>query len=110
MTEEEARSSPFRNHLSKSVGNFSEVDPFLSNGLWERHDVLLVCSDGLSEYVSPEDIASIVRSGAPMSDVCNRLTMLARERGGHDNISVAAAYNGVFQSSEPQASFDVGGE
>jgi len=49
-------------------------------------DRVLLCSDGLYEYFSPEELAAHVGSHAP-EDALLELVYLARARGGHDNIS-----------------------
>jgi len=103
MTEDEARNSPFRNQITKSVGNTPDVTPSFYSGSWAPEDLLLICTDGLTEYVSSTDIVEVVRSGEPMAAVCRRLATMAREAGGHDNISVAAAFNGPAPPSKPTA-------
>jgi serine/threonine protein phosphatase PrpC len=52
-----------------------------------KGDRLIICSDGLSEKVSKEEIHEIVKK--ERSDkACRRLVDLANERGGDDNITV----------------------
>ncbi|MDX1600899.1 MAG: PP2C family serine/threonine-protein phosphatase [Anaerolineales bacterium] len=52
-------------------------------------DRLLLCSDGLTDLVKDEEIAAELRQGPPEKSA-DRLVSLARERGGHDNITVVA--------------------
>ncbi len=51
-------------------------------------DVIVLCSDGLSDLVSPEDILAIA-GGAPPLQAAGQLVDLANARGGHDNVTVA---------------------
>jgi PPM family protein phosphatase len=51
-------------------------------------DTLLLCSDGLSDLVAPEDVLAIAAS-APVQQAAGQLVDLANARGGHDNITVA---------------------
>ncbi len=91
MTPEEARDSPFRNQITKAVGLQSEVTPSTYYGHWEAGDVLLLCSDGLSEYVSEADLQSLFSRDGDLTRTCEALIAMANQRGGHDNISIAAA-------------------
>lgn len=53
-------------------------------------DIFLLCSDGLSNLLSHEDIEGIVNKHQPLSDRVDNLISMALQRGGHDNITVAA--------------------
>lgn len=78
-----------KNMLSQAIGTMS-ISAFTYELLLENNDVLLLCSDGLSNYVSDEEIASIVNSDAKeLSLTSRRLIEAANERGGGDNITVA---------------------
>jgi protein phosphatase len=50
-------------------------------------DTFVLCSDGLSDLVEPEEILRVVTS-APASQAVDQLVEIANARGGHDNISV----------------------
>lgn len=55
-------------------------------------DVVLLCSDGLSRYLSPETIAEVITEGAEeLEPICHRLVGLANAAGGEDNITVIVA-------------------
>ena len=53
-------------------------------------DVLLLCTDGLTNYVEDDTILESVQS-EPLEHFCNDLIALAKENGGGDNITIAAA-------------------
>ena len=91
MTQEEAQSSPFRNQLLKTVGTALTVEPTLYSGKLAANDVLLLCSDGMTEYVMPDEMLRQASVSPTLQAACDHLVMLARERGGHDNISVVMA-------------------
>jgi PPM family protein phosphatase len=86
---EEAASHPDRNVLLNSMG----IKPEIKTSLWERPmpircgDRFLLCSDGLYESVSDSEIVEISAS-ADISTACVSLVALAKDRGGHDNITV----------------------
>jgi protein phosphatase len=57
----------------------------------QREDVLVLCSDGLSNAVSSSEIAGVVSAETEISAACDRLVKLANERGGPDNITIILA-------------------
>jgi protein phosphatase len=89
MTEEEAQISSIRNRLSRSIGGQREVvvDLFPPIPL-EVGDRILLCSDGLSRYATPENLLEMAGSGNP-EEVARRLIKFSNQQGGADNISVA---------------------
>jgi PPM family protein phosphatase len=87
ITEEEARSSRFRNIITRSVGFEEEVLVDVVELDVERGDVVVLCCDGLSNLVADPEILEIA-SGAPLGEAPERLVALANERGGDDNITV----------------------
>jgi protein phosphatase len=92
LTAEEARVDPRRNVVTRSVGVAPEVlvDLLQPEQRMGAGDTLLLSSDGLHGLVSDEEIA--LSASAPVLDeVCGRLVALARQLGGHDNITVVAA-------------------
>ena len=91
LNEEQAKAHMFKSALTRSVG-FEEdtiVDVFVRPVL--RHDKFVLCSDGLTNLVPDEEIASIVSSNEPDA-AAERLVTLANERGGDDNITVVVAH------------------
>lgn len=90
ITEEEAKHHPKRNVITRALGidECLETD-FSVTGLQKDYCVL-ICSDGLTNYVDEKDILKIVNENdAP--DVCEKLIDIANKNGGGDNISVVVA-------------------
>ena len=87
ITEEEARSSRFRNIITRSVGFEEGVLVDVVGVEVEPGDVLVLCSDGLSNLVADPEILEIA-SGAHLAEAPEKLVALANERGGDDNITV----------------------
>jgi len=52
------------------------------------NDVVLLCSDGLTDLVWNDEILEVVRSKSSIKDAARALVDMANERGGHDNITV----------------------
>lgn len=57
----------------------------------ENDDQLLLCSDGLSDMVSAEEIASVLGRNAPPQEAAQALVDLALHHGGRDNVTVVLA-------------------
>jgi len=78
--------------LTRCLGVESSVDVDLVDEpvALAAGDTLVLCSDGLSNLVSPEEIADSLADRGPEA-ACFRMIELARERGGPDNITVIAA-------------------
>ena len=57
----------------------------------EEDDRLLLCTDGLTEMLRDDDIASVLAENAEPDAACERLITIANERGGRDNITVIVA-------------------
>lgn len=91
-TRQELRASPMRSMLTRCIGTAEEVtlDEPLGIELLEG-DVLLLCTDGLSNLVDDKEIIASVSCAANLKKACASLVSLARRRGGYDNITVVAA-------------------
>jgi len=87
LTPDEAAMSPFRNVITRSLGNAPnvEVDVFFEE--LAEGDTFLLCSDGLTGEVSDDDLREFMMSGAP-SLVAWNLVQLALDHGGRDNVTV----------------------
>ena len=84
---EEAGSWPRRNVITRAVGIFDDPELETVQGDIEADDTFVICSDGLTEYASDDEIAAAI-SGYRSQDACDALIELALERGGSDNVSV----------------------
>lgn len=91
ITPEEALVSDRRNIILQALGSEATVVPDFYHEPAEAGDVLVLCSDGLSNHVTPHDIARVALADDDMGAVCERLVACANMRGGHDNITVVAA-------------------
>ena len=98
LTPEQARSHPQRNVITRALGSDATVTPDLFSGVLQQGDVLLVCSDGLSNLVNSAELLEIAGQAAP-EQAARRLVDLANERGGGDNISVILARAEIPESA-----------
>lgn len=86
---EQARHHPDKNVILRAIGSRAEVEVSTWDELLPARegDRFLLCSDGLYDLVEDEEIRRAVEDGEPAA-ACEKLIALAKERGGHDNISV----------------------
>jgi hypothetical protein len=91
LTQEEAEQSERRNIILQALGPEPNIKVDLTAQQLRRGDTLVLCSDGLSGQVKPEEIARIVSEEQDLVTACKRLIDLANENGGPDNITVIAA-------------------
>ena len=92
ITPEEAEHHPQRSVVMRVLGDFdAEITPDLSVREARPGDRWLLCSDGLSGFVSADTIASTLRSVADVDACADRLVQLALRAGGGDNVTVVVA-------------------
>ena len=87
LTPSEAKQSRFRNIITRSVGFEPSVVPDLQDLLPQAGDCFLLCSDGLSNHVSVEEIGQVLTMDF-YRDAPRALITMANDRGGDDNITV----------------------
>ena len=85
MTEREARVSPFRNLLTRSLGNAPQVEADLFALSLGTGDALVLVSDGVTGYLDEGDVASVLRHTGSAQEAAERLVTEAVNRGGADN-------------------------
>jgi serine/threonine protein phosphatase PrpC len=98
---EDAIVSRFRNVITRSVGFEPQVEPDLLTVPLELGDVVLLCSDGLSNYLDEAEIARELTEQF-YGEAGQALIDLANERGGDDNITCVLIYTGNQGSAAPE--------
>lgn len=89
LSPEEAAHHPRRNVLTRALGTDREVEVDVQIIDWQIGDRILLCSDGLSGLVEPQDmLATLEDTSAKLEEQAQRLIDLALEAGGDDNITV----------------------
>lgn len=76
--------------LLQTLGHLPTVQPVITRVDLHEGDLLLVCSDGLSNALGAEELLGIAGSTADTADACRQLVDAARERSG-DNVTVVLA-------------------
>lgn len=98
LSEEEAMKHPKRNEINKALGFDPQIEiqpdyidtgtsPFLPG------DMLMVCSDGLTDMVTLNNIAGILTDKATLPEKCEALVAAANEAGGKDNVTAVLVHN-----------------
>ncbi len=79
--------SEFRHMLTQAMGIEQSISPDICEIPYFKGDRLLLCSDGLSDKVSPDEILNVINKQRPKK-ACSTLVNMANERGGDDNITI----------------------
>ena len=88
ISDEDARTHPKRNVITRSLGAQPEVSTETPESIeLQKGDTFLLCSDGLTTYLSDIDLSVVLATHAP-EDACKKLVKMANEQGGRDNITV----------------------
>lgn len=93
LTEEEVSTHPQRNILTRAVGTDLQVEVDVVATPWKEGDVLLLCTDGLTNLVSDEEIQQTFYQPGSLEDKLDRLIQMALHQGGNDNITIVALQN-----------------
>ena len=93
ISPEEAKESRFRNIITRSVGFEPSVEPDLAGIAVQAGDCFILCSDGLSNYLTIDELAQVL-TGHFYRDVANVFVDLANQRGGDDNVTCLVVYAG----------------
>src|SRR5256714_9754540 len=91
MTAKEAAQSEHRNIILQALGPEEKVVTDFYRVKLDTDDYLVLCSDGLSNQVSADDIGRITRTAGRPQEICNALVEEALHTGAPDNVTVVAA-------------------
>ena len=87
LTPEQAKTHRRRHQITRSLGRRPTVEVAISTHEVLNNDIVVLCSDGITDVIEDDEIADAVRDGEPQA-VVTALIDLANSRGGPDNISV----------------------
>jgi len=104
MTEAEAAVHPQRHILTRALGVASHVEA----DMWELRlrtgDRLVLCSDGLSNEITREELAGVLATVPEPDEAAHHLVEIANDHGGSDNITVVVVDVLVGEDTPEQAS------
>lgn len=102
ISPEQAKHHHWRHVIINALGGgCPEIDVELHKLRLHANDKLLLCSDGLTEMLSDEQIANILQNESDPEHACRKLVKAANHEGGKDNITVVIAH---FDAEEIQGS------
>jgi len=88
-TPEQAARAAAKNYVTRALGVESTVEVDIREVPVERDDLVLLCSDGLSDMVEDGDIHLTVKTfGANLETLARQLIQLSNDNGGRDNVSI----------------------
>jgi serine/threonine protein phosphatase PrpC len=87
ITREEAEDHPMKNRITKAVGTMPDIVPDYTSCPLKKNDLLLICSDGLTNMVKEPDIKEILRLKSSIEERVLLLIQTANNNGGLDNIT-----------------------
>ena len=88
ITPEEARNHPNKNIITRALGTRENLKTDYNGVKFDKDSVLLICTDGLSNYLTDENIAEFIKKSRG-DELVGRLVEQAKMMGGSDNITVA---------------------
>ena len=88
LSAEEAERHPKKNLITRALGVSANIVPEYNRCEIEVGDILLLCSDGLSNVVTDQEILYEVIHGGEDEACCQRLLNVALHRGAPDNVTV----------------------
>ena len=86
ITREEAKTHPKKNMITRALGCTPYVEPDLRARNFEKGDIFILCSDGLTNMVEEKQIYEIIKED--IHNAAERLVDEANQAGGYDNITV----------------------
>jgi serine/threonine protein phosphatase PrpC len=88
LEEDEPMPSPYKNVITKALGPSSYLEPEVDTCPLNKNDIFLLCSDGLSDFVSEKRIKKTLLEDLPLEEKGKKLITLAKQRKSQDNITL----------------------
>ena len=88
LLRDEARNHPDKNIITRAIGATASVEPDFFTLELAEGDMILMCSDGLTNMLEDEEISMILSGARDIVEKAHKLVQAANDNGGKDNISV----------------------
>ena len=92
MTEEEAATSSMKHILTRNLGSSEIVEPEIFELEPSNNDCFVLCSDGLTDLVSDEEILKMTEMANDPEGLCRDFIRTVLDRGAHDNTTVVSVF------------------
>lgn len=89
ISQEDAVIHPRKNVITRALGTEETATVDVKTLTWEEDDLIVLCSDGLSDKVSYQQLTEKFSDDHPIENIGNELISLANDLGGEDNITIA---------------------
>jgi protein phosphatase len=104
ITPQEVPTHRLRHVLTRAVGvHGGQVEAEIQHLPLADGDRVLLCTDGLTEMATEDEIADVLRRVEPSAEACRALVDLALEGGGRDNVTVALARYSITETPAPDS-------
>lgn len=104
LLQDQAKAYVFRNVITRAIGAGKTVNVDLFDADWQKGDMLLLCSDGMTAHIDDDELPELMQLGLAPQALCELLLSLVLERGGKDNVTIVIVLN------ENDAAFEKGGD
>ena len=88
VTEEDAKEFLYKNIITRAIGTEPYVEPSVESELIRAQDQFLLCSDGLSDLLTSDEIENILNQQLTVEEKVRALIAEAKQKGGYDNVTV----------------------
>lgn len=92
ISEKEAESHPLGHIITRSVGPLDKVSMEIQTCSAYRGDRFVLCSDGLTNHVSNDEVADMVASADTPRTAVKKMVVSSLHRGGEDNVTVLSCF------------------
>jgi protein phosphatase len=93
LTKDDISRHPQKNLITRSIGTQPQVEPDLQKGIALEGDIFLLCSDGLTDVLSDQEILQILsNNGSNPQTLSDLLVKAANSGGGPDNITTVVVH------------------
>jgi len=79
---------PKKNIITRAVGPHPATSPDIGWDKWQEGDIYILCSDGLTDMLTEDEISQVLNPHDEVDEIARRLIDAANEAGGRDNVSV----------------------
>lgn len=100
MTEEEAAASSMKHILTRNLGSSETVEPEIFEIEPSNKDCLVLCSDGLTDLVSDEEILEMTERANDPEGLCRDFIRTVLDRGAHDNTTIVSVFISGLKKSK----------
>lgn len=88
LTTENMERYPYKNRITRAIGTQHLVTPDIDYIEVEQGDIFFLCSDGLTDHLSDDEITLILHECSCVEQASKRLVDAAKAKGGKDNITI----------------------